>query len=46
MTYANATERQAVIFGLRELADFLESNPEIPAPFRTDVLRLPVLGFR
>lgn len=32
MTYANATERQALISGLRDLADFLESNPSVPAP--------------
>lgn len=32
MTYANATERQALISGLRNLADFLESNPSVPAP--------------
>jgi hypothetical protein len=41
MTYANAIERQAVISGLRELADFLEDNPEIPAPFSADVLVFP-----
>jgi hypothetical protein len=32
MSYANPTQRQDLISGLRELADFLESNPEIPAP--------------
>jgi hypothetical protein len=41
MTYANATERQALISGLRELTDFLESNPEVPAPKYTDVLVFP-----
>ena len=41
MTYANAIEWQAVISGLRELADFLEDNPEIPAPLSTDVLVFP-----
>jgi hypothetical protein len=41
MTYANATERQALICGLRELADFLESNPDVPAPTYTDVLVFP-----
>ena len=41
MTYANATERQALIGGLRELADFLESNPDIPAPAYTDVIVFP-----
>jgi hypothetical protein len=37
MTYANAIERQALISGLRELTDFLESNPDVPAPAYTDV---------
>jgi hypothetical protein len=32
MTYANAEERSDLISGLRELADFLEQNPEVPAP--------------
>jgi hypothetical protein len=32
MTYANSTERTALISGLRELADYLESSPEVPAP--------------
>jgi len=41
MTYANAVERQAVISGLRELAGFLEENPEVPAPGIIDVLIFP-----
>ncbi len=41
MTYANATERQALISGLRELAGFLESNPDVPAPAYTDILVFP-----
>jgi hypothetical protein len=41
MTYANATERQALISGLRKLAGFLEENPEIPAPEYADVLVFP-----
>jgi len=41
MTYANATERQALIYGLRALADYLESNPDVPAPTYTDVLVFP-----
>jgi hypothetical protein len=32
MTYADSTERVAFISGLRGLADYLESNPEVPAP--------------
>lgn len=39
MTYADTKERQAFIAGLRALADFLENNPEVPAPkYTTDVL--------
>jgi hypothetical protein len=41
MTYANASERTALISGFRALADYLESNPEVPAPFHTDVLTFP-----
>ena len=41
MTYANATERQALICGLRAQADFLETNPDVPAPIFTDVLVFP-----
>ena len=41
MTYANAAEREALISGLRELAEFLESNPDVPAPAYTDVLVFP-----
>jgi hypothetical protein len=41
MTYANSTKRQALISGLRALADFLESNPDVPVPEYTDVLVFP-----
>ncbi len=41
MNYANPTERQALISGLRQLAGFLENNPEVPAPTFTDVLVFP-----
>jgi len=41
MTYANPTERQALISGLRELAGFLEDHPEVPAPTYADVLVFP-----
>ena len=41
MTYANATERRALISGLRDLAGFLESNPDVPAPAYTDFLVFP-----
>jgi len=32
MNHADSTERAALISGLRALADYLESNPEVPAP--------------
>jgi hypothetical protein len=32
MTCADSTEKTAVISGLRGLADYLESTPELPAP--------------
>jgi hypothetical protein len=41
MTYANSIQRQELITGLRALADFLESNPEVPAPSFTDMLVSP-----
>jgi hypothetical protein len=41
MTYANPAERGDLISGLRALADFLEHNPEIPAPFSADILVFP-----
>ena len=41
MTYANPNQRQELITGLRALADFLESNPEVPAPSSTDMLVFP-----
>jgi hypothetical protein len=41
MTYANPVERAALISGLRELADYLESNSEIPAPIYANVYAFP-----
>ena len=41
MTYANATERRAIISGLRALAGYLESNPDVPAPSYSSVLVFP-----
>jgi hypothetical protein len=32
MAYADPAERAALINGLRALADYLESNPGVPAP--------------
>jgi hypothetical protein len=44
MTFANPAERGALIRGLRTLADYLESNPEVPAPSYTDVFIFPPGG--
>ena len=44
MTYADSTERAALISGLRCLADYLESSPEVPAPVYSDVLTFPPDG--
>lgn len=41
MTYANSTERGALIRGLRTLADYLESNPDVRAPSYADVFIFP-----
>ena len=41
MTYANPAKRRDLITGLRALADFLEDNRQIPAPFSADVLVFP-----
>jgi hypothetical protein len=44
MTYANNAERTALIGGLRALADYLESRPEVPAPSYADVFIFPPGG--
>jgi hypothetical protein len=41
MAYANAEERTSLIVGLRDLADFLDGNPEVPVPCRADVMVFP-----
>jgi hypothetical protein len=41
MTYANRTERAALIGGLRALADYLESTPEVPTPIYSSVHTFP-----
>lgn len=40
--YANDEERVRLIAGLRDLADFLAKNPEVPAPWGTEILVFPV----
>ena len=44
MTYANADERGRLTAGLRELADFLDSNPNVPAPYDATVYLFPPIG--
>ena len=44
MTYSDAEERGSLIVGLRELADFLEGNPKVPAPRWADVMVFPPHG--
>jgi hypothetical protein len=41
MTYANPTERAALIAGFRELAGYLESNPDVPVTYYADVYTFP-----
>jgi hypothetical protein len=41
MTYANPTERRALIRGFLALADFLESNPDVPAPVYASIIVFP-----
>ena len=42
--YANSDERSRLIAGLRDLAEFLDQNPQIPVPRRTDLLVFPPDG--
>ena len=42
--YANSEERAGLIAGLRDLADFLDQNPQVPAPRCTDLLVFPPAG--
>jgi hypothetical protein len=44
MTYSDPTERAELISGLRMLADYLESNPEVPAPRYSTVHTFPPNG--
>ncbi len=39
--YGNDEERVRLIAGLRDLADFLDQNSEVPVPCRADVLVFP-----
>lgn len=42
--YANSEERSDLIGGLRHLANFLDRNPEVPAPRQTEMLVFPPVG--
>lgn len=42
--HANSEERRRLTAGLRELADFLDQNPQVPAPRRADLLVFPPDG--
>jgi hypothetical protein len=42
--YANSEERAGLIAGLRELAEYLDQNPDVPAPRWTDLLVFPPAG--
>jgi len=44
MSYANSEERTGLIAGLRDLADFLDRNPDVPAPLSTVVYLFPLDG--
>ena len=39
--YANDEQRVRLVAGLRDLADFLDRNPEVPAPRGTNLLVFP-----
>ena len=42
--HANSEERARLIAGLRQLADFLDQNPDVPAPRHADVYVFPARG--
>jgi hypothetical protein len=39
--YANDEQRVRLVAGLRDLADFLDQNPDVPVPWETDLLVFP-----
>jgi hypothetical protein len=41
MTYADPAERSALISGFRALADYLESNSDVPSPVYATVYTFP-----
>jgi hypothetical protein len=42
--YASSGQRGRLVAGLRELADFLDANADVPVPPRADVLVFPPPG--
>ena len=42
--YANSEERGALITGLRDVANFLDQNPHVPAPRYADLFVFPPVG--
>jgi len=42
--HGNSEERRRLIAGLRELAEFLDQHPQVPAPARADVMVFPPDG--
>jgi hypothetical protein len=44
MAHAGPDERAALINGFRALADFLESNPDVPPPGHADIYAFPLDG--
>jgi hypothetical protein len=42
--YANSEERRRLIAGLRDLAEFLDQHPQVPAPAGADVMVFPPDG--
>ena len=42
--YANLDERARLIRGLHDLAEFLDQNPEVPAPRWADLMVFPPAG--
>jgi hypothetical protein len=42
--YANDEERVRLIAGLRDLAEFLDQNPQVPSPRYTSLLVFPPTG--
>jgi hypothetical protein len=43
-SYASNEKRAWLIAGLRDLAEFLDRNPTVPAPYRADMLVFPPVG--